>query len=186
MSTTATEILLTGDEFLRLHGDEKRVELIDGKVVRYPMPGAEHGVVCSTANFLITEFVRANGLGRVMGNDTFVRTKSAPDGYRGADVCFVGYAKLAKDAVVPQGPLPVPPDLVIEVRSPSDRIGEMTDKAIEYLKAGVKVAVVIDPILRTVAVFRDEEFPFRLANGDTLTLPDVLPGFSVPVARFFE
>ncbi len=185
MSTT-TATLLSGDEFLRLYGDDKRVELVDGQIVRYPMPGMEHGVVCSTANYLITAFVRENHLGRVMGNDNFILTKTSPDRYRGADVCFVSYAKLAKDAVVPKGPLPVPPDLVIEVRSPSDRIGEMTDKAIEYIKAGVPVVIVLDPESESLAVFRAEEFPIRMHNSDELTLPEVLPGFSVQVKEFFE
>jgi len=186
MSTTATEPLIKGDEFLRLHGDDKRVELVDGQIVRYPMPGMEHGVVCSTANYLITAFVRENRLGWVMGNDSFIRTKSSPDRYRGADVCYVSYSKLAKDAGAPKGPLPVSPDLVIEVRSPSDRIGEMIDKAIEYIKAGVTVVIVLDPESESLAVFRAEEFPLRMHNGDELTLPDVLPGFAVQVKKFFE
>jgi Uma2 family endonuclease len=146
----------------------------------------EHGVVCSTANFFITEFVRAKKLGRVMGNDSFIRTKVNPERYRGADVCFVSYAKFPKDAEIPKGPLPVPPDLVIEVRSPSDRISEMTDKALEYIKAGVTVAIILDPETESLALFREDEFPIRMHNSDELTLPEVLPGFSVEVRKFFE
>lgn len=182
----ATTALLTGDEFLRLHGDDKRVELVDGQVVRYPMPGMEHGVVCSTANYFITDFVRAKKLGRVMGNDSFIRTRVNPERYRGADICFVSYAKIPKDAVVPKGPLPVPPDLVIEVRSPSDRISEMTDKATEYIKAGVTIAIILDPESESLALFSEDEFPIRMHNSDELTLPDVLPGFSLEVKKFFE
>lgn len=185
MNPTAAAPLLTGDEFLRLHGDDKRVELVDGQLVRHPMPGMEHGVVCSTANFLVSAFVRAHRLGWVVGNDSFIRTRSSPDRYRGADVAFVSYAKLPKERGAPKGPLPVPPDLVIEVRSPSDRIGDMTDKAIEYVKAGVTVAIVLDPDTESLAVFRADEFPVRMHNGDELTLPDVLPGFVVQVKDFF-
>jgi Uma2 family endonuclease len=141
-----------------------------------------HGVACHTADCIFSDFIRANKLGWMAINDTFVRTK--PKSVRGADILFVSYARLPKSATPPD--LTIPPDLVVEVRSPTDRISQLTDKATEYLKAGVKVVVVIDPILRTVAVFREEEFPFRLANGDELTIPDVLPGFAVPVARFFE
>jgi hypothetical protein len=37
------------------------------------------------------------------------------------------------------------------------------------------------------AVYRQAEgFARRVTDGDELTLPDVLPGFAVPVRRFFE
>ena len=86
---------------------------------------------------------------------------------------------------MPAGPLPTP-ELVIEVRSPSDRISQLSAKASEYLDAGVAVVVVLDPVTASAAVYREDEFPVRLHNGDELTLPDVLPGFAVAVRRFFE
>ena len=93
--------------------------------------------------------------------------------------------RLAKDADVPEGPLEFPPELVVEVRSPSDGVRAMTDKAYEYLEAGVRVAVVFDPPTESVGVFRAGELPQRYSNGDDLKLSDVLPGFAVPVRRFF-
>jgi Uma2 family endonuclease len=58
-------------------------------------------------------------------------------------------------------------------------------KAAEFLSAGVSVACVVDPDSRSVQVFRDDSQQ-KLQGDDELTLPDVLPGFSVPVRRFFE
>jgi Uma2 family endonuclease len=141
--------------------------------------------VANEVAFRITEHVKRNGLGRVFGNDTFVRVRSNPDTYRGPGVCFVSFAKLPKEAVVPEGPLELPPELVVEVRSPSDSVRAMTDKAYEYLEAGVRVAVVFDPPSESVGVFRAGELPQRFSNGDDLKLSDVLPGFSVPVRQFF-
>ena len=135
----------------------------------------------------LSEVVKAAGLGRVMCNDTFVRVGTNPATFRGADVCFVSYAKLPKDQPRPKGPLEVPPDLVIEVRSPTDRTSDVLVKVGEYLGAGVTVVVVLDPNLECATVYRQtDDFPQRMHNGDELTLPDVLPGFAVPVRRFFE
>jgi Uma2 family endonuclease len=184
--STATGALMTADEFVRLHGDESGVELVKGRVVRYPMPGAEHGRVCSKVNYFLTHFVMERDAGRVMGNDTFIRTGTNPDTYRGADVCFMSYARLPREIATPDGPLDQPPDLVIEVRSPSDRLNQLTAKATEYVEAGVRAVVVLDPQTESAAVFRGDEWPLRLHNGDELTLPDVLPGFAVSVRRFFE
>lgn len=187
MSTTATATpLVTADEFLRVHGDASGVELVNGKIVRLPMPGAMHGEVCVTAAALIHQFVKTNKLGRVMGNDTYIRTRTAPDGCRGADVCYVSYAVLPADQPTPTGPLTPPLELVVEVRSPSDSFADLTDKATEYARAGVQVVLILDPPTESAGVFRANELPQRFHNGDELTLPDVLPGFAVPVAKFFE
>lgn len=151
------------------------------------MPGAEHGEVCGNAYAFIREAAKAMAFGRVMCNDTFIRVAVNPATYRGADVCFVSYAKLPKDQPRPKGPLEIPPDLVIEVRSPTDRTSDVLVKVGEYLGAGVTVVVVLDPGLECATVYRQtDDFPQRMHNGDELTLPDVLPGFAVPVRRFFE
>jgi Uma2 family endonuclease len=187
MNTTTTEPDLTADDFMRQHGGETCVELVRGQVVRYPMPGGPHGLIAGNATALLHNSVREHGLGRVFSNDTFTRTrtKETASTLRGPDVAFVSFARLPKGPV-PEGPLPVSPDLVIEVRSPTDRIPQLSSKASEYLDAGVTVVLVLDPDTESVAVYRENEFPIRMHNGDELSLPDVLPGFSVPVKKFFE
>src|SRR4051812_967579 len=125
--------LMTGEEFLKLHGHETNVELVKGRVVRYPMPGGKHGEVCGNAYFLIREFVKRRDLGRVMTNDTFVRM-AVLDTVRGADVCYLSYARLPKDQETPDGPIPAP-ELVIEVRLPSDKLHRLAAKASDYLDA---------------------------------------------------
>jgi Uma2 family endonuclease len=178
--------IMTADEFLKLHGDESGVELVKGRVVRYPMPGAEHGEVCGKANYYLTRYGIEQQTGRVMSNDTFIRVASNPDSFRGADVCFISYQRLPKDQPLPKGPLESAPDLVVEVRSPTDRWGDIQIKVGEYLNAGVSVVIVLDPRTESASVHRQDELHQLLHNGDVLTLPDILPGFSVPVARLFS
>jgi Uma2 family endonuclease len=186
MNVTTGPGLMTGDEFLARFGDEPGVELVKGRVVRYPMPGAEHGEVCGKATYWLTKHAMETDTGRVLANDTHIRTATDPDTFRGADVCFVGYARLAKDQPTPRGPLLLAPDVVVEVRSPSDRWGDIQIKIGEYTNIGVPVVIVLDPGLDVATVFRGEEIPQRFHNGDEFTLPDILPGFAVPVRRFFE
>ena len=181
----STPSLMTAEEFLTQHGHESGVELVKGRVVRLPMPGGKHGFVCVNAAFLLRLFLRDQPIGRVMANDTYVKTGEKPDSFRGADVCFLSYERLSKEQEVPDGPIPAP-DLVIEVKSPTDRLKQLSDKAYEYIDAGVAVVVVLFPETRTAAIYRSEQLPVPLASTDELTLPDVLPGFSVPVSRFFE
>ena len=184
--TTATRQAMTGDEFLRLYGDRSGFELVNGVLQETPMPGGIHGEVCITAAAMVFNFVKANKLGRAFSNDTFVRTRTDPDGYRGADVAFISYETLPADRPSPRGPLIPPLELVVEVRSPSDTMRQMSDKAYEYLEAGVKVVLVLDPDTESAGVYRLNEIPIRFHNGDEVTIPDVVPGFAVPVKRFFE
>ena len=74
----------------------------------------------------------------------------------------------------------------MEVKSPTDRLKQVSDKAYEYIDAGVTAVVVLFPETRTAAIFRKENLPVELGSNEELTLPDVLPGFAVPVRAFFE
>jgi Uma2 family endonuclease len=179
----ATPPTMTVEEFFRLHGHESNVELVRGQVVRYPMPGARHGVIALNAGAIIREFVKANKLGRAMGTDTLIRISS--DTTRGADVAFVSYAKLPPGPS-PEGILEVAPDLVVEVRSPSDLWTQLFGKVHEYLDIGVPVVVILDPPTESASVYRPGARQQIFEKDQTLTIPDVLPGFEVPVARFFE
>jgi Uma2 family endonuclease len=184
MSTTA-QALLTADEFMRLYGGETFVDLVDGKVERQPMPHRLHGYICHNVAFALGAFVRDRDLGRIMTNDTFVRIRRDPDTLRGADVMYMSYERLPKGPI-PEDGLDPAPDLVAEVRSPSNTWASLVAKGLDYLNAGVTVVLLIDPDTATVSVYRLNEIQQVYDNGDELTLPDVLPGFAVPVKRFFE
>jgi Uma2 family endonuclease len=183
-ATPAPATLLTADEFTARYANI-HAELVKGIVKEYPVPYPRHGKVCASANGFLWQYVSGADLGHVMGNDSWIKTGSNPDTVRGADVCFFSYERLPK-GTVPEGLLPVAPDLVVEVRSPTDRWTAIFTKVGEYLAAGVRVVVVLDPATTSASVYRADELQQIFHNSDALTLPDVLPGFSVVVSRLFE
>jgi Uma2 family endonuclease len=75
---------------------------------------------------------------------------------------------------------------VIEVRSPSDSWSQLFGKVHEYLESGVSVVVIIDPATESASVYRNDARQQIFEKDETLTIPDVLPGFEVPVAGLFE
>lgn len=177
---------MTAEEFgIRHSGDH--VEYINGEVKEVPMAGSKHGKVCYRIAAAVGQFVDANGLGHIFINDTFVKvpTKDDPERVYGADVCYVSYSRLAKNAEVPDGILPVTPELVVEVRSPFDTWSNVIAKMLDYVRAGVLVVVILDPKTKSASVFRDQERQDVVEGDESLTLPDVLPGFSVAVASLF-
>jgi Uma2 family endonuclease len=177
---------LSAEEFARRY-DGQRVEYVNGQVREVPMAGGKHGTVCNWVAYYLTAHALANGSGRVFTNDTFVSVPQRGDSERvyGADVCFVSFARLAKDADVPDGVIPVTPELVFEVRSPSDLWIDIMSKALDYLRAGVAVVVILDPKSRTASVYRGSADQEIFEADQNLVLPDVLPGFAVPVAALF-
>ena len=80
----------------------------------------------------------------------------------------------------------VPPDLVVEVVSPTDSVRGTNDKARMWLDAGVRLVWVIWPETRMTEVHRPAQSVTTLRETDTLTGEDILPQFTVPVADIFD
>lgn len=177
--------LLTAEEFVRRPDAGRRQELVAGQIVESPMPPPKHGFFCSRLDRAIGNFVEAHELGRVASNDSWVKTRGGPDTVRGADIAFWSYERLPKGAI-PDGLIPAAPDLVIEVRSPSERWTDIFGKMLEYLKAGVRVACILDPATESLSVYRPDEIQQILTADDEFTVPDVLPGFGLRVGKLFE
>ena len=175
---------MTAAEFAQRYGGAY-VELVAGQVRELPMPFAKHGKICLRIGRFLDEYAEKFDCGHVMSSDSFVQTRSDPDTVRGADICFYSYERLPKGKV-PDGLLPIAPDLVVEVRSPSERWSDLFAKVVEYLRAGVRVVILLDEPTETASVYRNDELQQIFHNGDALVVPDVLPGFSLPVPRLFE
>lgn len=183
MSTT--QALLTAEQFARLPDSGRPTELVRGNIIELEMPGAQHGKTCGRVALFVGMYNEQHDGGHVFTNDTSVVTERGPDTVRGADVAFVSYSRLPKGRV-PAGVLEVPPNLAFEVRSPTDRWKDILQKVTEYFNCGVDCVCVLDPTTEIVRVYTPDEPETVLHPDDLLEFPQILPGFSVPVQRFFE
>ena len=179
-----TTPLLTAEEFAEQY-EGQRVELVKGRVVETHRPSLRHGKTCCLVAYSLGQHVVPSDLGHVMTNDSWIVVEHDPDTVRGSDVCFFSYSRLPKGKI-PDGLIEAVPELVFEVRSPSDRWAKVMAKVLEYLTAGVQAVVVIDPKSESASVFRPDERQTTFEADEVLVLPDVLPDFSVPVRAFFE
>ena len=101
------------------------------------------------------------------------------------DVSFTNWDRLP-GRHVPTEPVPdVVPDLAVEVLSEGNTREEMERKLKEYFLSDVTLVWFVDPKKRTVRVYTSPDEATELTESDTLDGDDVLPGFSVPVARLF-
>ena len=79
--------------------------------------------------------------------------------------------------------MPGPPDLAVEVVSPSDSFSEIAEKTREYLSAGASAVIVVDPPTRSVNVYRAAAI--TVATG-VLEIDDIVSGWKLPLREIFE
>jgi Uma2 family endonuclease len=78
-----------------------------------------------------------------------------------------------------------PPDLSVEIVSPSNTVNEMSRKVAEYLDAGAALIWVVEPLRRQVTVITPDRMARIIRDGDVLDGGDILPGFRLPVSEIF-
>lgn len=187
MSADTPSPILTAEEFFADESSGDWCELVRGKVAMLRPPGAQHGAICASVGYELMLFLEEHALGRGVCNNCGVITERDPDTVRGPDIAFYSFDR------IPRGPTPTgypasAPDLIFEVLSPDDCTREMTVKVGEYLAAGVRAVVLVNPEKTTVTIYRpDDERPATmLRDEETFSLPEILPGWELPVSRFFE
>lgn len=175
---TAEDLLALGPDF---HG-----ELVRGKLIEMAPAGWIHGVVAMNVARIVGNFVYSNRLGLSFAAETGFTIERGPDTVRAPDYAFVKAQRLPNDRTT-QAFFEGVPDLAVEVLSPSNTVREIADKVRDYLANGCGLVWVFNPIRRTVTVHEPGKSDLDvLGTSDTLSGADVLPGFTSPVADFFE
>lgn len=77
------------------------------------------------------------------------------------------------------------PDLVVEIKSQSDRIKPLVTKILNFINLGAVIGILIDPDEETVTVYRSQGEPTVFINGDILTLPELFPGWELAVSELW-
>jgi Uma2 family endonuclease len=186
MTTMATgSQVMTAEELIELPRGRWRHELVRGGLRQMPLAGHQHGEVAARVLFTVGPFVQQARLGKTYAAETGFLIARDPDTVRGPDVAFVSNETLSRIALSPQGYFPGAPDLAIEVTSPSDRRRYVDEKVAAWLEAGSQVVVVLDPRRKTGAVHRRGGQVRLLSATDQVTLPDLLPGWSLNLAETF-
>ena len=132
----------------------------------------------------IREHVRKRRLGITLVEPGFLLSEDPPT-VRGPDIAFIARDNLPRGGF-PRGFWKVPPDLAVEVVSPSNTRAEIREKVLEYMSAGARLVWVVEPRTRSVTAYRSRTEVHRLAGTDTLDGHDVLPGIRLPMADLFS
>lgn len=157
------------------------VEIIDGELIVTPAPIPPHELLTIELVFAFGAVVRPGRLGRLFTAPTDVLL---PDG--GAlqpDLVFVRSERLG---IVGRTAIEGPPDIVVEVLSPTTRSRDLGRKKALYALLGVPEYWLVDPERRTVDLFalRDgADHPLPQSNGTVRSV--VLPALAIDVVALF-
>jgi Uma2 family endonuclease len=176
--------VMTADELLAMPDDGRRYELVQGELRMMSPAGGRHGRIAMKLARRLGDFVETHALGETYAAETGFLLRRDPDTVRAPDWAFVSQQRLGAFADYP-GYLPLAPDLVAEVVSPSDLSSDVEEKALDWLAAGVKVVLVVDPQTRTIREYRSAR-EIRIHDQGMLDLGSVLTGCQLDVAELFS
>jgi len=157
-----------------------RLELRDGKVViKGFLDLWSAGIVTNLLTHLFN-WVQPRRLG-------FVASSNAGFRLTNGDIVAPAATFVAKERmrIPPRDFADVVPNLVVEIKSCSDRIAELDQKLSLLRSLGAQAALLIDPDERTVMVDADGQPRCVLTDADTLVLPLLLPGWSMRVSELW-
>jgi Uma2 family endonuclease len=132
----------------------------------------------------IGQFVLRHGLGHLTNADGGYILQDDPHTVVSPDFGFVRSSRLP-EGFPRRGFCPIPPDLAVEVISPTDRRADIAQKQALYARAEVPVVWWVDPEARTVTVHKPGQAPKVLDESMMLDGGEILPGFSLPVEQIF-
>ncbi len=97
---------------------------------------------------------------------------------RSPDASWVSHDRLAALTAEERAKfLPLCPEFVVELRSPTDGVSALQDKMREYMENGAQLGWLIDPLGDQVFVYRSGAPVERLEAPDIVSADPVLPGF---------
>jgi Uma2 family endonuclease len=169
---------MTVDEFIRAYGDDNRLELIDGEVCEREVNGSTHFTVKNR----ISKLFDKAGIDR-LGYGCFVEASFRLTARMGVtpDASVIRLDRLQSLSGNPI--LTGSPEIPIEV-SISDNASVLERKIVAYLENGAHSVCLIYPVLRSVVIYTATGRR-RLAEGEHLEFPELLPGLSISVSDIF-
>jgi len=188
MTTLAREKIWTTKEMLDLPDDGKDRWLIRGQLWETEMTKRNrfHSRTMVRVAYLLERWAESQPVPRgevTCGEAGFIIRKN-PDSTVGIDVAYVS-PEVASTSLGSTTLYDGIPTIAVEILSPNNTDEEMVEKVRDYLDVGIPHVWVVQPILKTITVYRPG-MPVSIYSGDQIvTAEPHLPGFSAPAKTFF-
>ena len=186
--TLQLSIDLTDEQFFQLCQNNRDLQFertASGEIIIMPPTGGETSNRNSELTYQLQAWSRQNNLGKAFdSNGGFTLPNGA---VRAPDASWL---KLERwEALTPQQRrkfLPLCPDFVVELRSPTDSFKQLQAKMQEYIDNGARLGWLIDAETRQVEIYRPNQDIEILENPLALSGEDVLPGFVLDMVQMLS
>ncbi|MDQ6700542.1 MAG: Uma2 family endonuclease [Acidobacteriota bacterium] len=179
---------MTDDEYYNFccaNSDLRIERTAEGEIVIMPPTGGETGYRNSDLTGQLRDWARRDGRGRAFDSNTefFLPNGAA----RAPDASWVLRSRL--EAFTKQQKrkfLPLCPDFVVELTSPSDRLSQVRAKMREWIDNGAQLGWLLDADKRTAYIFKPGQDPVRIVNASELIGEDPVAGFRLELHDIWE
>ena len=157
-----------------------QLELVDGKIIIIGPSDIVSSEIGAEFGRLLLNWVKPRKLGRVFeSSGGFILPNS---NVTAPDVSFVTADRLKQSK---RYFAELVPDLVVEIKSQSDRLKPLGEKIQSFIELGAKVGILIDPDKRTVTIYTPTAEPVVLRDSDMISIPELLPGWEIAVTELW-
>ncbi|MFN3531074.1 MAG: Uma2 family endonuclease [Candidatus Brocadia sp.] len=183
MAAVTTGKRMTYDDYLKID-DNNRYEILNGELHMVPAPSTDHQGVSRNLEFLIWNFVKGKGLGKVF--------------YAPVDVVFdddevfqpdIVFIKSERQGIISKNAIQGVPDLIVEIISPSSAFYDTVEKKEIYRKYGVKEYWLIFPEERVIEVLtleKGEYLEFCKSKREGMVKSKILEGLEIDSKDVFD
>jgi len=181
-------IKLTSEQFYQLCQENPDLKLernSQGELIIMPPTGGETGKRNVNLIVQLAQWNEQTQLGEVLDSSTGFTLPNGAD--RSPDVSWV--EKTRWNALTKEQReqfIPLCPDFLIEILSPSDRLPKIQEKMQEYLENGCRLGLLINRKKSEVEIYRPHLEVEILKSPQTLSGEDILPGFVLKLQRVWE
>ncbi|WP_445172696.1 Uma2 family endonuclease [Microcoleus sp.] len=181
-------IKLTSEQFYQLceeNPDLKLERSANGELIVMPPTGGETGKRNLTAGAQLWTWNEQTELGEAFDSSTGFTLPNKAD--RSPDVSWVEKSRWS--ALTPEQKdkfIPLCPDFVIELLSPSDSLKKTQEKMQEYMENGCRLGWLINRKKREVEIYRPGQDVEVLQSPLTLSGENVLPGFVLNLQKIWN
>ena len=149
-----------------------------------PPTGGETGRKNANLNLQIGLWNEETQLGEVFDSSTGFTLPNKSD--RSLDVAWV--EKSRWEALTPEQRekfIPLCPDFIIELLSPSDSLKLAQEKMQEYMENGCRLGLLINRKSRQVEIYRSHQQVEILNSPNTVSCEEILPGFVLNLQKIW-
>jgi Uma2 family endonuclease len=181
--------LMTTADLLAIPDDGIERWLINGQLregTTVSRRGFRHSGATAEFGYILRKWLdqRSNVGGRILVGDAAFQLTDNPDSTVGIDIAYIDESlaqSIPESTYIIRG-VPV---LAVEILSPSDTEDQVQEKIAAYLKAGVKLVWIVEPIHCTITVYRPDAEPELFSLSEEISADPHLPGFVAKVRSLF-